>query len=415
MSSLTSSPLTGEDRGEGALIFLPPHSNSLPPGEREPVTCIIKQAKYFVGSGLIFLTLAAFASLREVCFKDSIFESGIGGEKRMLIASWMKNIFWIVWFVVGLLASAVVANAQQPDKVWKIGVLVSSSQSVNASRDEALRQGLRDFGYEEGKNITMEYRYAEGKTERLNQLARELVEQKVDVIVVGGTRVATAAKKATSTIPIVVAGAGDLVEAGLIKSFMFPGGNVTGVARMSADFFGARLKLIKEILPKTSQVSALSNPKNPGHGRSLKDAELGARAMGLTFQSVTTQSANELESAVSAAAKSGSGALFVMTDALFNSHLERIAQASIKNRLPSVYDRTGFVEAGGLMSYGVNLPDLSRRAAEYIDQIFKGAKPGDLTLVQPTKFDLALNLKTAQQIGVTFPPDVINRAVKVVK
>jgi putative tryptophan/tyrosine transport system substrate-binding protein len=333
----------------------------------------------------------------------------------MVKASWMRNIVSVVAVVVGLLANVTVAQAQQPGKVWKIGVLVSSSQSVNAPRDEALRQGLRDFGYEEGKNITMEYRYAEGKTERLNQLASELVEQKVDVIVVGGTRVATAAKKATSTIPIVVAGAGDLVEAGLIKSFMFPGGNVTGVARMSADFFGARLKLIKEILPKTSQVSTLSNPKNPGHGRSLKDVELGARAMGLTFQSVTAQNANELEGAVGAAAKSGSGALFVMTDALFNSHLERIAQASIKNRLPSVYDRTGFVEAGGLMSYGVNLPDLSRRAAEYVDQIFKGAKPGDLTLVQPTKFDLAVNLKTANQIGVTIPSEVVNRAVKVVK
>jgi ABC-type uncharacterized transport system substrate-binding protein len=196
---------------------------------------------------------------------------------------------------------------------------------------------------------------------------------------------------------------------------MYPGGNVTGVARMSADFFGARLKLVKEILPKTTQITALSNPKNPGHGRSLKDAELGARAMGLTFQSVTAQNANELDSAVGAAAKSGSGALFIMTDALFNSHLARIAQSSIKNRLPSVYDRTGFVEAGGLMSYGVNLPDLSRRAAEYLDQIFKGAKPGDLTLVQPTKFDLALNLKTANQIGVTIPPEVLNRAVKVIK
>jgi ABC-type uncharacterized transport system substrate-binding protein len=346
---------------------------------------------------------------------SDIFERGIGGNDRMVKASWMKNIITSVWVVVGLLAGGAVASAEQADKVWKIGVLVSSSQSVNASRDEALRQGLRDFGYEEGKNITMEYRYAEGKTERLNQLARELVEQKVDVIVVGGTRVATAAKKATSTIPIVVAGAGDLVEAGLIKSFMFPGGNVTGVARMSADFFGARLKLIKEILPKTSQVSALSNPKNPGHGRNLKDVELGARAMGLTFHSVTAQNANELEGAVGAAAKNGAGALFIMTDALFNSHLARIAQASIKNRLPSVYDRTGFVEAGGLMSYGVNLPDLSRRAAEYVDQIFKGAKPGDLTLVQPTKFDLAVNLKTANQIGVTIPPDVVNRAVKVVK
>jgi putative tryptophan/tyrosine transport system substrate-binding protein len=330
--------------------------------------------------------------------------------------TWMKNIIRFAGVIVLLLASvALAASAEQPGKVWKIGVLVSSSQALNASRDEALRQGLRDLGYEESKNIVIEYRYAEGKTDRLDKLAHELVEQKVDAIVVGGTSVAVAAKKATSTIPIVVAGAGDLVEAGLIKSFMFPGSNVTGVARMSADFFGARLKLIKETFPMTHRVAALSNPKNPGHGRSLKDAELGARALGLTFQSVTAQNPNELDGAIGAAAKGGAGALFVMTDTLFNSHLAQIAQASIKNRLPSVYDRTGFVEAGGLMSYGVNLADLSRRAAEYVDQIFKGAKPGDLTLVQPTKFDLSINLKTANQIGVIIPPEVLQRAVKVIK
>ena len=314
-----------------------------------------------------------------------------------------------------LFALCLSAEAQQPAKVWKIGVLVSSTQALNASRDEALRQGLRDLGYQEGKNIVMEYRYAEGKTDRLAQLARELVEQKVDVIVVGGTNVAVTAKQATSTIPIVVAGAGDLVEAGLIKSFMFPGGNVTGVARMSADFFGARLKLIKETLPKATQVTALANPKNPGHGRSIKDAELGARSLGLNFQTVNAQSANEIDGAIANAAKSGANALFLMTDTLFNSQIARIAQAAIKNKLPAVYDRADFVEAGGLMSYGVNLPDLSRRAAEYIDQIFKGAKPGELTLVQPTKFDLVINLKTAGQIGVTIPPEVLNRAVKVVR
>jgi len=323
----------------------------------------------------------------------------------------------ITSMVLGAMLSALnfPAEAQQPAKVWKIGVLVSSTQALNASRDEALRQGLRDLGYQEGKNIVMEYRYAEGKTDRLAQLARELVEQKVDVIVVGGTNVAVTAKQATSTIPIVVAGAGDLVEAGLIKSFMFPGGNVTGVARMSADFFGARLKLIKETLPKATQVTALANPKNPGHGRSIKDAELGARSLGLTFQTVNAQSANEIDGAIANAAKGGAHALFVMTDALFNSQIARIAQAAIKNKLPAVYDRADFVEAGGLMSYGVNLPDLSRRAAEYIDQIFKGAKPGELTLVQPTKFDLAINLKTAGQIGVTIPPEVLNRAGKVIK
>lgn len=317
--------------------------------------------------------------------------------------------------VAWTLAPVALAVAQQPGKVWKIGVLVSGTQAQNASRDEGLRQGLRDLGYQEGKNIVMEYRYGEGKTDRLKQLAKELVEQKPDVIVVGGTAVAVAAKNATRTIPIVVAGAGDLVEAGLVKSFMFPGGNVTGVARMSADFFGARLKLIKETLPKATQVTALANPKNPGHGRSVKDAELGARSLGLAFQSVNAQSANEIDGAVANAAKGGANALFLMTDALFNNQMARIAQAALKNKLSSVYDRADFVDAGGLMSYGVNLPDLSRRAAEYVDQIFKGAKPGELTLVQPTKFDLALNLKTAGQLGITIPSEVVNRAVKVVK
>jgi putative ABC transport system substrate-binding protein len=326
----------------------------------------------------------------------------------------MKNIIRLIGVMWPLVFGAV-ASAQQPAKVWKVGALVSGTQAQNAARDEALRQGLRDLGYQEGKNIVMEYRYAEGKTDRLNQLAKELVDQKVDIIVVGGTAVAVAAKNATKTIPIVVAGAGDLVEAGLVKSFMFPGGNVTGVARMSADFFGARLKLIKETLPKATQVTALANPKNPGHGRSVKDAELGARSLGLTFQSVNAQSANEIEGAVANAAKGGANALFLMTDTLFNYQMGRIAQAALKNKLPSVYDRADFVDAGGLMSYGVNLPDLSRRAAEYVDQIFKGAKPGELTLVQPTKFDLALNLKTAGQLGVTIPPEVLNRAVKVVK
>jgi putative ABC transport system substrate-binding protein len=308
-----------------------------------------------------------------------------------------------------------VAEAQQPAKAWKIGVLVSSTPSLYAARDEALRQRLRELGYTEGKNVVMEYRYGEGKLDRLPQLARELVEQKVDVIVAGGTSVAVAAKNATTTIPIVVAGAGDLVEAGLIKSFMFPGGNVTGVARMSADFFGDRLKLIKQILPKAAQVAALNNPKNPGHNRSLKDAELGAKALGLTFQSVSARTPNELENAVGAAAKGGANALFIMTDAMFNSNVSRIAQSAIKHRLPSIYDRTDFVEAGGLMSYGANLAELSRRAAEYVDQILKGAKPADLTLVQPMKFDLAINLKTAQQIGVVVPEDVVKRAAKVIK
>ena len=208
----------------------------------------------------------------------------------------MKGKFLSFALSIMLLTLSVSSQAQQPTKTWKIGVLVSSTQALNTPRDEALRQGLRDFGYEEGKNIIMDYKYAEGKPERFAQLAKELVAEKPDVIVVGGTAVAVAAKNATSTIPIVVAGAGDLVEAGLINSFMYPGGNVTGVARMSADFFGDRFKLIKEILPKAAKIAALSNPNNPGHGRSVKEAELGARSSGLTFISVAAQSAKRVGS-----------------------------------------------------------------------------------------------------------------------
>ncbi|MBM4263314.1 MAG: ABC transporter substrate-binding protein [Deltaproteobacteria bacterium] len=325
----------------------------------------------------------------------------------------MKTI--LAAFLLVLFGAVAAAQAQQPAKVWKIGVLVSGSQAQNAARDDALRQGLKELGYEDGKNTALDFRYAEGKLERLPQMARDLVDQKIDLIVVGGTTVAVAAKNATSTIPIVVAGAGDLVEAGLIKSFMFPGGNVTGVARMSADFFGARLKLIKETLPKARGVAALTNPKNPGHERSRKDAELGAQSLGMSFQTHAARSAGEIDGAVAGAARSGAQALFIVTDATYNSHMAQIAQAAIKHRLPAFYDRSEFIDAGGLASYGVNLPDLSRRAADYIDKIFKGAKPGDLTLVQPMKFDLASNLKTASQIGVTIPNEVVQRAVKVVK
>lgn len=319
------------------------------------------------------------------------------------------TLFMLVFF------GPVAAAQAQPARIWKIGVLVSSSQAQNAARDEALRQGLKDLGYEEGRNISLEFKYADGKLERAPQMARDLVDQKIDLIVVGGTTVAVAAKNATSTTPIVVAGAGDLVEAGLIKSFMFPGGNVTGVARMSADFFGARLKLIREMLPKAKQIAALTNPKNPGHERSRKDAELGAQSLGMSLQTHAARSGSEIDGAIAAAARSGAHALFIATDATYNSQMAQIAQAAIKQRLPAFYDRSEFIDAGGLISYGVNLPDLSRRAADYIDKILKGAKPGDLTLVQPMKFDLAVNLKTASQIGVTVPNEVLLRAVKIIK
>jgi len=327
----------------------------------------------------------------------------------------VRNIIGLIGMLVVLLTCETAARAQQPAKVWKIGQLVSSSAPLNAARDEALRQKLGELGYAEGKNIVMEYRYADGKLDRLDQLARELVEQKPDVIVVSGTGVAVAAKKATGTIPIVVVGAGDLVEAGLIKSFMYPGSNVTGVARMSPDFFGMRLKLIKEVLPKATQVAALSNPKTPGNEGRVKDFELGAKALGLGFQSLKASSTNQLDGAIGAAAKGGANALFPLRDSLFNNNVSLIAQSATKNRIAVVYDLEGFVEAGGLMSYGVNLADMSRRGAEYVDKILKGDKPQDLPLVQSMKFDLSINLKTANQIGVAIPPEVVQRAVKVIK
>lgn len=324
-----------------------------------------------------------------------------------------KVVIWLLLTV--LLAPISPAPAQQSVKVWRIGVLVSSSPSLSASRDEGLRQGLREFGYVEGQNIIMEYRYAEGKLDRLPDLAAELVRLKVDVIVVGGTRVALAAKQATSTIPIVLAGAGDPVPAGLVGSYMRPGGNVTGVSRLSPDFIGKRVGLVKEAIPKATRMAALSNADNPGHGPGLKEIELGALAWGMTLQSLVVRSPSDFESAFGAAAKGRADALFVMPDALFHSYLSRIVELAAKNRLPAMYDRADFVEAGGLMSYAVNLADLSRRAAWYVDQILKGAKPASLPMVEPTKYELVINLKVAKQLGLTIPPNVLARADKVIK
>jgi putative ABC transport system substrate-binding protein len=308
-----------------------------------------------------------------------------------------------------------IAQAQQATKTWKIGVLVSSSAPLNASRDEGLRQGLREFGYVEGKNIVLEFRYADGKLERLPELAGELVRARPDVIVVGGTRVAVAAKQATGTIPIVLAGAGDPIRAGLVSSYMRPGGNVTGVARLSPDFIGNRVGLVKQAVPKAARMAVLSNPDNPGHRSGLKDIELGASAWGMTLRPVAVRSSKDFEGAFSAAIKGGADALFVLPDAFFHSHAAQIVELAAKHRLPAMYDRSEFVEVGGLMSYGVNVVDLSQRAAWYVDQIFKGAKPAGLPLVEPTRSELVINLNTAKQLGITVPPEMLARANKVIK
>lgn len=332
----------------------------------------------------------------------------------------MKSIFAFMAMIV-VAAWCHPSQAQQPaktvtpDKIWKVGVLVSSSQALNATRDEALKRGLRELGYEEGKNIHFEYRYAEGRVERLSALAHELVNAKVDLIVAGGTRVAAAAKEATGTIPIVITGAGGLTESGIVRSFSNPGGNVTGVSRISSDFFGKRLELLRAAVPKAQRVAGLGNPATPGYDARLKDFDLSVRAAGLAFQTLTARSPGEFDGAFGAAAKARADALVLMPDALFHSYPARIVELAAKQKLPVIYDRTDFVEAGGLMSYGPSLADLSRQSAWYVDQILRGSKPADLPLVEPIKSQFVVNVKAAAEIGLAIPSAVLNKADKVIK
>jgi putative tryptophan/tyrosine transport system substrate-binding protein len=314
-----------------------------------------------------------------------------------------------------LLAICFPVQAQQPAKVWKIGVLVSTTRTLYASRADNLWEGLRQLGYIEGKNITLEYRYADGQLDRLPQLAADLVGLRLDVIVVSGTRAAVAAKQATSTIPIVLAGVGDPVQAGLVSSLLHPGSNVTGVSRLSPDFIGKRVELIKEVIPKTKLVAALSNPDNPAHAANLREIGIKARALAIELDSVTARNPNEFESAFAAAKKEHADALLLMPDALFHTYPSKIVELAAKNGLPAMYDRSDFVDAGGLMSFAVNIADLSRRAANYVDKILKGSNPANLPVDEPTKYDLAINLNTAHTLELTIPPNVLVRADKMIK
>ena len=341
-----------------------------------------------------------------------VLESDSGNRKSKIQNPKWVGIFAIVFSVA---FGAVAATAQEPAKVWRIGVLVSSSASLNASRDEALRQGLREMGYLEGKNIIMEFHYADGKLDRLSELAADLVRSRPDLILVGGTRVAVAVKQATGTIPIVVAGAGDLVAAGVVDNLNRPGGNVTGVSRLSPEILGTRVELLKDVIPKATRIATLLNPENPGNASSLREIELDALAWGMRLQVLAARSPDDLASAFRAAVKEKCSELIVMVDALFSSHRSSIVQLAVKHRLPAIYDRAEFADAGGLISYGMNLAELSRRAAWYVDQILKGAKPEKLPLTEPSKFELIINLEAAKQIGLTIPPNVLARADRVIR
>jgi len=318
-----------------------------------------------------------------------------------------------ILFLVVLLAAA--AEAQQPTKVPRIGYLAAASPSANVARYDAFRQGLRELGYVEGKNIVIESRYAEGKLDRLPALAAELVRLKVDVIVTVGATDTRAAKEATTTIPIVMAQDPDPVGNGFVASLARPGGNITGLSSLIADLSGKRLELLKEILPKLSRVAVFETSTNTGNAQQLRETELAAGAIGVKLQHLDILGPKDIETAFRAASKGRADAVLVLNSPVASSHRKKLADLAVKSRLPVIYARAEAVEDGGLVSYGVSIADLDRRAATYVDKILKGAKPADLPVEQPKKFEFVINLKAAKQIGLTIPPNVLARADKVIK
>jgi len=306
-------------------------------------------------------------------------------------------------------------QAQQPTKIPRIGFLTAVSVSSFAGRTEAFRQGLRELGYVEGKNIVIEYRYGDGKTDRLNQLADELVHNKVDVIVTGGAPATISAKDATRTIPIVMASDADPVGSGIVTSLARPGGNITGFSTLATEIGGKRLELLKEIVPRLSHMAVFGTSTYPGNAQALNEMEVAAGAFGVKLQYRDILDPKEIDAAFREASKARVGAVLVLASSVLLSQRTRITDLVLKNRSPAIYPNGEYVEDGGLMSYGPNIVDLFRRAATYVDKILKGAKPGDLPVEQPTKFELVINLKTARQIGLTIPANLLLRADKVIK
>jgi putative tryptophan/tyrosine transport system substrate-binding protein len=321
-----------------------------------------------------------------------------------------------ILFVVVLLAVA--AEAQQPTKVPRIGYLSARDPATESVRVEAIRLALRERGYIEGQNIAIEYRYAKGNLDRLPALATELVRLKVDIIVVtGGDPDIRAAKNATKTIPIVMVGSGtDPVEAGFIESLARPGGNVTGLTNLAPELSGKRLELLKEVVPKLSRVAVLHDPALPSNVLQVKEVlPVVARALKLIIQPWEIRAADDFDRVFAAMREERPDGLFVTGGPLLNANLKRIVGFALKSRLPSMYQGREAADAGGLMYYGADQADRYRRVATYVDKILKGAKPGDLPVEQPTKFELVINLKTAKQIDLTIPPNVLARADKVIR
>jgi putative ABC transport system substrate-binding protein len=324
---------------------------------------------------------------------------------------WYSAVGAIVALILSLLAVPRAAAAPPAGKVWRIGYLVAGSRGI----DEAFRQGLRDLGYVEGQNLTIEYRHADNQLERLPDLAAELVRLPVDVLVTAGENAARAAQHATRTIPIVLAAGGDPVEVGLVASLARPGGNLSGLSLMSAELEGKRLELLKEAVPTASRVGVLFNPASTGAVRLWRETESAAQSLGVQLHALEVRSADEVERAFATATSAGVGALIVWRNFLIETHRTRILQLATQRRLPVMSDLREFVDDGGLMSYGPSVPDSFRRAATYVDKLLKGATPTDLPVEQPTKFELVINRKTAQALGITFPPTLLVLADEVIQ
>jgi ABC-type uncharacterized transport system substrate-binding protein len=315
-----------------------------------------------------------------------------------------------------LFALSFPTEAQQPTKVPRIGYLTANSPSAMAARNEAFRQGLRGLGYIEGKNMVIEYRYAEGKLDRLPALAAELVRLKVDIIVSGGSAPTGAAKEATATIPIVMTQDGDPIGNGFVASLARPGGNITGLSTLAPELSGKRLELLKEIIPRLSRVAVFVSSNSADYVQLLKEVELAAGAFGVKLQVLDMRSPKDIETAFRAASKGRADAVLMLASgAITSPHRTQILDLVVKSRLPVIYAAASWMEPGGLMSYGVSQNDLDRRAATYVDKILKGAKPADLPVEQPKKFEFIINLKAAKQIGLTIPPNVLARADRVIK
>ena len=327
----------------------------------------------------------------------------------------MRRLIWAISLAM-LLAPLGAADAQQAGKVPRIGYFSAGSPSGAPHLLEAFRKGLRELGWVEGQNIVIDYRFAEGRSDRLTDLAAELVRLKVDIIVALATPAAAAAKNATQTIPIVMIGAYDPVGIGLIAGLARPGGNVTGLSfGVGMETVSKGLELLKETVPKVRRVAILSNPANPAQPLAMREVNVAARSFGVQLQLLEARGPNEFDGAFAAMAKERVGALLVVADGLFILHRARLADLAARSRLPAIYGYREHVEAGGLMSYGSSLRDLWRRAATFVDKILKGAKPADLPVEQPTKFELLINLKTAKALGLTIPQSILIRADQVLQ